>query len=148
MPSTHLSLHFHAVFSTKERLPTIDPAWMPRLHDYLGGTIKGLGGFSDRVGGVTDHIHLLFDLKATHCLSDFMRDLKKASSRWVHDTIGLKSFEWQEGYGAFTIGATSRPGVRRYIENQAEHHHLKSYREELIEMLEKAEVQYDPKYLD
>ena len=148
MPSTYLSLHYHLVFSTKNREALITPEWRARLHDYLGGTIRGLGGFSEGVGGVADHVHLLVGLKATHCLADVMRELKKASSTWVHEEIGLRAFAWQEGYAAFTVSATSREAVRHYIANQEEHHRVKSFREELIEMLNKAGIEYDAKYLD
>ena len=148
MPSTYLSLHYHLVFSTKHREGVIAPEWRARVHDYLGGTIRGLGGFPEGVGGVADHVHLLVGLKATHCLADVMRELKKASSSWVHEEIGLRSFGWQEGYAAFTVSATARDGVRSYIANQEEHHRVKSFREELIEMLTKAGIDYDPQYLD
>ncbi len=148
MSSTHLSLHYHVVFSTKNRLPELDLAWRLQLHEYLGGTINGLGGLSDRVGGVADHVHLLFDLRATHCLADIMRELKKAGSKWIHEEIGLKDFRWQEGYGAFSVSPNARDGVRRYIENQAEHHRTRTFREELIDFLEKAQVKYNPAYLD
>ena len=73
------------------------------LHEYLGGTVNGLKGFSQGVGGTADHVHLLVGLKSTHCLSDFMRELKKSSSSWAHKEIGLAKFAWQEGYGAFTV---------------------------------------------
>jgi REP element-mobilizing transposase RayT len=148
MPSTYLSLHFHLVFSTKRREATIAPEWRSHLHDYLGGTVRGLGGYSDRVGGGADHVHLLVGLKATHCLADFMRELKKASSASVHEEMGLRSFAWQEGYAAFTVSATSRKAVQHYIDSQEEHHRVKSFREELIEMLDKAGIEYNPKYLD
>jgi putative transposase len=148
MPSTYLSLHYHLVFSTKGRQPFIDAAWRARLHEYFGGTIVGLGGFSQGVGGVADHVHLLVGLKATHCLADVLRELKKSSSVWVHEQIGERGFAWQEGYAAFTVSATARAAVREYVANQEEHHRKKTYREELIEMLERAGVQYDPKYLD
>ena len=126
----------------------IDASWRGRLHEYLGGTIGGLGGIPQGVGGVDDHVHLLVGLKSTHCLADVMRELKKASSVWVHEVIGLRKFAWQEGYGAFTVSPTSRPQVRKYIENQAEHHRVKSFREELAEFLEKAGVKYEDQYLD
>jgi putative transposase len=77
-----------------------------------------------------------------------MRELKKASSIWVHETIGDAAFAWQEGYAAFTVSATARPAVRRYIGNQAGHHRVKSYRDELVGMLQMAGVEFDPKYLD
>jgi REP element-mobilizing transposase RayT len=148
MASTYLSLHYHLIFSTKNRSPFIDSQWRDRLHEYLGGTISGLGGFPQGVGGTADHVHLLIGLKATHCLADVLRELKKASSVWVHEQIGLSLFPWQEGYAAFTVGATSRPAVRSYIANQEMHHREKSFREELVELLEKAGIEYDPKYLD
>ena len=148
MAHTYLCLHYHLVFGTKNREPFIDPKWRPRLHEYLGGTISGLGGFPQRIGGVADHVHLLVGLKATHCLADVLRELKKASSIWVHEEIDLPSFAWQEGYAAFTVSPTAREGVQAYIANQEEHHRVRSYREELIEMLHKAEIEYDPKYLD
>ena len=148
MSSTYLSLHYHLIFSTKLREPLIAAEWQERLHEYLGGTVHGLGGFPQGIGGVADHVHLLVGLKATHCLADFMRELKKASSAWAHDEIGLRSFAWQEGYAAFTVSATSREGVKRYIANQAEHHRQRSFREELIELLNRAEMEYDERYLD
>jgi putative transposase len=148
MPSTYLSLHYHLIFGTKNRQPTIDAQWRPRLHEYLGGTIRGLGGIPQGVGGVADHVHLLIGLKATHCVADVLRELKKASSLWVHEQIGLASFAWQEGYAACTVGATAREGVQGYIAHQDEHHRRKSFREEVIEMLEKSGIEYDPRYLD
>ena len=88
MSSTYLSLHYHIVFSTKDRAPLIAESWRPRLHEYLGGTARGLGGFPEGIGGVADHVHILAGLKSTHCVADFLRELKKASSAWVHEEIG------------------------------------------------------------
>ncbi len=148
MSSTYLSLHYHLVFSVKHRAPLIAAPLGARLHEYLGGTIRGLGGFPQGVGGVADHVHLLVGLKATHCLADFMCELKKASSIWMHEKAALTEFTWQEGYAAFTVGATSREGVQRYIANQGEHHRVKSFREELIELLQKADVPFKERYLE
>jgi REP element-mobilizing transposase RayT len=148
MSSTYLSLHYHLVFATKNREPIIAPDWRERLHEYLGGTVVGLGGISERVGGVADHVHLLVGLNSTHCLADFMRELKKAGSVWVHEEIGFAQFAWQEGYAAFTVSATARPAVRRYIENQEEHHRQKSSSDELVKMLAMAGVEYDARYFD
>jgi len=148
MPSTFLSLNYHVVFSTKRREPVIDPSWESQLHEYLGGTVNGLGGVAQGVGGTVDHVHLLLGLKSTHCLADFMRELKKASSHWVHEVIGLEEFAWQEGYGAFTVSPSLREAVQRYIARQKDHHRVRSFREEFIEMLEKAGVEYEECYLD
>ena len=147
MSSTYLSLHYHLVFSTKDRTPCIAQSWMSRLHEYLGGTVKGLGGYPQGVGGVPDHVHLLVGLKATHCLADVLRELKKASSAWVHDEIEERAFAWQEGYAAFTVSATAREGVKRYIAHQAEHHRKMSFQEEYIQFLKKHHLPYDERYV-
>jgi len=123
-------------------------AWRLRLFEYLGGTVGGLGGFVQGVGGVADHVHLLVGLKSTHCLADFMRDLKKQSSLWIHEEIELREFHWQEGYGAFTVSPTARSRVKQYIANQVEHHRVRTFREELVELLKKAGVSYDDRFLD
>ena len=83
MGSTFLSLHYHIVFSTKERRPFLADTWGTKMHEYLGGTVRGLGGVPEAIGGVADHVHLLVGLRATHCLGDFMQELKKASSVWA-----------------------------------------------------------------
>jgi putative transposase len=148
MPSTYVSLYYHIVFGTKDREPLIAPEWRARFHEYLGGTIRGLDGSAEGVGGMGDHVHLLIGLKASHCLADVVRELKKASSTWVREDAGWRAFAWQEGYAAFTVSATSRRAVQGYIENQQEHHRKKSFREELVEFLDKAEIKFDAKYLD
>ena len=148
MSSTYLSLHYHIIFSTKNRTPSIADSWRTRLHEYLGGTVNGLDGISQGIGGVDDHVHLLVGLRGTTKLCDFMRELKKASSVWVHEEIGDKTFGWQDGYAAFTVGAPSRESVKRYIAKQAEHHRVKTFREELIELLHRAGIEFDERYLD
>ena len=148
MSSTFLSLHYHVVFSTKQREPLVRDEWRMRLHEYLGGVVGGLGARSEMVGGTADHVHLLVELKATHALSDFMRELKKASSIWVHDEIQLRSFAWQEGYAAFTVSASGLEEVRRYIENQEEHHRERNFRDELKILLQRSGVKFDERYLD
>ena len=99
------------------------------------------------VNGVSDHVHLLVGLRATHCLADVLRDVKRASSAWVHETIGDREFEWQEGYGAFTVSASLRETVARYIAGQEKHHRKKVFQDEYIELLERCGVKYDPRYL-
>ncbi len=146
--STYANLHYHITFSTKHRAPLIDRTWEKRLREYLGGTVKQLGGFPEGIGGIEDRVHLLVGLKTTHRISDFMRELKKSASEWIRTTMELPEFKWQAGYGVFTVGATARPKVKTYIANQREHHRVKSFREEFMEMLARAGVEYDPKYLD
>ena len=146
MGSTFFSLHYHIVFSTKERLPLIKSDWRPRLHSYLGGIIRGMNGVSEVVGGVADHVHILASLRPIHCLADLMRDLKKDSSNWVKDNFDRR-FAWQEGYAAFTVSPSATEGVHRYIVNQEAHHGRHSFADELKELLEKAGVEYEERYL-
>ena len=148
MASTHTSLLYHLVFATKYREPLIAPQWRSRLHEYLGGVTRGLDGTPQGIGGVSDHVHLLVGLKPTHCVSDFMRELKKASSMWVVETIRLPSFRWQEGYGAFTVSASARAQVREYIDQQEDHHRKRTFRDEYLVLLQKSGIEYDERYLD
>jgi putative transposase len=134
MSSTYLSLYYHAVYSTQNREPLIQSEWRSRLHEYLGGTANRLLGQILGVGGTIDHVHLLVELNATHCLADFMRELKKASSSWARETAA-SGFAWQKGYAAFTVSASNVLATRTYIRNQEEHHRQRSFREELVTML-------------
>ena len=147
MSSTHLSLHYHIVFGTKNHEPLIQPSWGGKLHAYLGGIIRTANGIAESVGGVSDHVHLLIGLRATHRLADVLRELKAVSSGWVHHEIGIREFAWQEGYGAFTVSASQREAVRHYIEQQAEHHRTRTFREEYLELLRRSGVEFDERYL-
>lgn len=146
MPSSHVSSNFHLVFSTKERLPLITKDWRDRLHAYMGGIVKGMEAMPLAVGGVADHIHLLVSLKSKHRLDHFLRDLKADSSGWIHTEL-RKKFEWQKGYGAFSVSPSNIEGVKKYIANQERHHARKSFQEEYIELLEASGIEYDEKYL-
>ena len=148
MGSTFSSLQCHIVFSTKGRKSFIRPDWQDRLYEYMGGTLAGLGAVSRGIGGVADHVHILAGLKPTHAPADVLRELKKASSAWVHQEIGLKSFAWQEGYAAFSVSPTAVKQVQSYIARQEVHHRKKSFREELIELLKKADIPFEPQFLD
>jgi REP element-mobilizing transposase RayT len=145
MPSTYTSLYYHLVFSTKDRLPLISIDWDKRLHAYLGGMIRDLDGVALEINGIQDHLHLLVSLKPT--LSDFMGKIKGRTSEWVHDEIKVKEFKWQDGYSAFTVSPTQLAGVRKYIRSQQEHHKKTTFKEEYLELLKKAGIKYDEKYL-
>ena len=147
MPSTHLSLHYHLIFSTKNRTQMITDLYRDQLHGYIGGIAREIGCVPDTIGGTTNHVHALLGLKATHRLDYILRDIKSGSSEWVHQEKQVNSFGWQDGYGAFTVSASALPRVRQYILNQVEHHKKKSFEEEYREFLEKSGVKYDERYL-
>ena len=150
MPSTYLSLNYHLVFSTQGREQWISPEIRNRLYGYIGGTIKGLGGVGLQVGGWTDHVHLLVGLRGEHRLSEVVREVKKASTGFMRNEFQASHFTWQEGYAGFTVGWRELDVVRRYIEQQEEHHSRGklSFRDELIQFLKENNVEYDPRYLD
>lgn len=147
MPSTHLSLHYHIVFSTKERREIISDEWRPKLHAFLGGCLKTLDAVPEAIGGTRDHVHLLVGLRATHRLADVIKDFKTASSRWIHTEIGNQLFAWQTGYGAFTVSVSQLKNVKDYILRQEAHHRKKSFQDEYIELLNLSGIDYDEKYL-
>ena len=131
-----------------ERSRANDPSDMARrLARVLGGVIRTADGIPESVGGVSDDVHLLIGLRATHRLADVLRELKAVSSLWVPNEIGLRTFAWQEGYGAFTISPSQRSAVRRYIEGQAEHHRTRTFREEYLELLRRSGVEFDERYV-
>lgn len=146
MPSSHICLNVHLVFSTKNRLPIISNDFRERLYSYLGGIIKGLEAMPLAIGGVSDHVHLLVSLKSKHRLDYFLRDLKADSSIWIHTEL-KKKFEWQKGYGAFSVSPSNIEGVKKYIANQEEHHRQKTFQEEYRDLLKASGIEFDEKYL-
>jgi REP element-mobilizing transposase RayT len=148
VPQTYTCLHYHLVFSTKHREPTVTPEIRPRLWEYLGGTVRGLGGIPILVGGTADHVHLLVTLRQQPALADFVRDLKAGSSGWVHDTFPSEGgFWWQAGYGAFTVSHSAVDAVKAYIAGQEEHHRTRTFQDEFRDLLTRHGIEFDEKYL-
>ena len=131
---SYTNLLFHIVFGTKGRLPMIDSDIKPRFHQYLGGIVRGLGGIALEINGMADHVHLLVKLKPTIQLSDFIRDLKSNSSTWAKEN-GISKFTWQRRYGAFTVSESQVDIVRKYIQNQDQHHKKFDFKSEFETML-------------
>ena len=146
MPSTHTSLHYHLVFSTKDRVPYINPNFQPDLQGYLGGIVKNQGGMPLAIGGIEDHMHLLVGLKASHRLDYFLRELKAGSSGWTRRDQ-IPDFAWQPGYAAFSVSPGNLDNVTRYIHNQREHHRSKDFKAEYLDMLRSGNIDFDERYL-
>ena len=146
--STHHQLFYHLVFSTKNRKPYLQPETRETMFEYLGGTVRGLDAVPIRIGGWIDHVHLLVKLTTSHRLSDFMRELKACSSKRLNEQSGkLTKFGWQDGYGAFTVGASAKPAVIRYIEKQVQHHATEKFEDEYLRLLEAAGIEFDERYV-
>ena len=146
--STFSNLLFHIVFSTKFRKPTIEKAWQDELYGYVGGIIRENKGSLICMGGVKDHVHLLAKLSPTIAISDMLRLIKTNSSKMVNEQIRPKApFEWQVGYGAFSVSESQVGKVKDYILNQGEHHRHRTFQEEFIATLERHQIKFDPKYV-
>lgn len=138
----------HAVFSTKNREKTIPAHLRASLHAYLAGVCRARGSEAYRVGGTEDHVHIACTLPRTLTMAKLLEEIKKPSSIWMkQQERGIAHFAWQSGYGIFSVGQSQLPGLLQYIDKQAEHHRTRTFKEELLELLEKYGVEYDEKYL-
>jgi putative transposase len=139
----------HCVWSTKNREPFLSSDVRNRLWPYLGGIARENKMKALAIGGVADHVHMLISLPKTLSVAKALQLLKGNSSKWIHEKFPkLHSLEWQEGYGAFSIGISAVDATVRYIRNQAEHHRMRSFREEFVAMLRRHGLDYDERMLD
>lgn len=140
--------YIHIVFSTKHREPLIDESIENELHAYLGGICKNLECTPIKIGGYSDHIHILCMLSKKIALMKLLEEVKSHSSKWVK-TKGeeYKNFYWQDGYGAFSVKPSDVEVVIKYIENQKQHHSKKTFQTEYRTFLKKYNVEYDERYV-
>jgi putative transposase len=135
---------YHCVWSTKGRRPILTPEIQARLWPYLGGIARANKTPALAIGGVADHVHILLSLPPTLTISKTIQLLKGNSSKWLHEEFqDIRSFNWQEGYGAFTIGLSGVSETKSYITTQAEHHQKKSFQDEFRSFLDKHGLSYD-----
>jgi putative transposase len=140
--------YVHIVFSTKYRQPLILPPVEAELHSYLGGICNKLECTVVKVGGYTDHVHILCMLSKKIALMKLMEELKGSSSKWIKTKGELyKNFYWQDGYGAFSVGPGRIDQVIAYIANQHQHHSAKTFQDEYRLLLNKHKVTYDERYV-
>jgi REP element-mobilizing transposase RayT len=148
MASTFANLLYHLVFTTKNRVPLIREDLRDDLSGYIGGILRGEGGVLLAIGGMPDHVHLLAKLKTDVAVSTMVQKIKAKSSKRMNErAISQERFEWQAGYGVFSVSESLTDKVRRYIRNQEEHHAQVSFRDELITLLQRNRIPYDEKYL-
>ena len=118
---------------------------LPGLLSYMNGIGSNIRVPVIAAGGISNHVHLLIALPATSTLAKAMPTFKANSSRWMGEHgIG---FEWQDGYGAFSVSASNLVAVKHYVEHQAEHHRKHSFENEFVTLLKKSGVSYDSQYV-
>ncbi len=150
MPQSLSKVYIHIVFSTKDRVPFLkDNNLSEEMHAYLSGASKNLGSQSLQVGGAIDHVHILCTLSRKNTIADLVRDLKKGSSKWIKskESPFLNDFQWQSGYGVFSVSPSHLNSLKKYIINQAEHHTKETFQDELRRLFLKYNVEYDERYV-
>lgn len=148
MPQSLSSILIHLIFSTKSREPLLTPEIEAEIYPYMASIFKAMKSPALIINGTSDHIHTLFSLARVVTIADLVEEVKTESSKWIK-TKGreFRNFHWQSGYGAFSIGQSQVPTVRRYIKRQKEHHLRVSFQDEYRKFLKAYEVEYDERYV-
>ena len=148
MPQSLARILVHVVFSTKHREPVLSPEIRPKLHAYQATVGRELGCEVFRVGGVADHVHLAIDLGRTMAVATFVRKVKQTSSVWLKEQSGgPRHFEWQAGYGSFSVGQSQLDALLEYVSNQEEHHRKVTFQDEYRALLGKYGIEADERYV-
>lgn len=148
MGQTLTNLTIHIIFSTKDRMPLIEPKYKEELMAYLAGLVQKLKANSLIINGTQDHVHMLVEIPSSISVSELMKFVKGNSSRWVNQSRDTKEiFAWQDGYAAFSVSKSAIPRVFHYIKNQENHHKKRSFQDEVINFLEKHSISYNDQYI-
>ena len=148
MPNTFTQIYFHLIFAVQGRNNLISEQWEVQLHKYITGIVTNKSQKMIAINGMPDHIHILVGCKPDCILSDLVRDIKSNSSRWINNKKFKNiRFEWQKGFGAFSVSHSKLDVVGNYIKNQKEHHLKKSFKNEYVEFLENNEIEFNEKYI-
>ncbi len=148
MTNSYTSIYVHTIFSTHNREPLLSSELRERLWAYMGGIARENKFKAISVGGVIDHAHMLISIPASIAVAKAVQLIKGGSSKWLHENFGsLRKFAWQEGYGAFSVGASQVDEVVQYIAHQDAHHRLRSFQEEYLYFLKQYNIAYDERYV-
>lgn len=148
MANTYTSLHYHVVFSTKNRQGWLHSDIEHRVWAYLGGIARENAMKALEIGGIENHVHLLLGIPPVLAVSKAVQLIKGGSSAWIKQTFPeLHEFAWQDGYGAFAVSKSHLVDVAEYIRGQREHHRVKTFEDEYRAFLKKHEIAYDERYV-
>jgi putative transposase len=146
--STFTQSIYQIVFSTKYRQPSLAKPKREELYKYIWGVLKNKHCHLYRIGGITDHIHILTHIHPAISLASLVKDIKLSSSEYIKSLKLFPDFDgWQNGYGAFTYSIKDKDRLIEYIKNQEYHHNEITYNEELIDLLKENEIEFDENYL-
>jgi putative transposase len=148
LPQSLSRVLVHLIFSTKNREPVLVPEIRTELQAYLAGVLREEQCPALQVGGVADHVHLLFGLSRTLAVAQVVEQVKTSSSKWIKPKgAAFAEFHWQAGYGAFSVSQSNAAAVAQYIRNQEEHHRKLTFQEEYRRFLKRYQVDYDERYV-
>ena len=148
MPNTYTQLHIQFVFAVKFRAALIHKEWKEELHKYITGIFQQNNHKMLQINSMPDHIHAFIGMRPHQSISSIVQNVKSESSKWIKDQKFCKqSFNWQEGYGAFSYSKSHVPAVIHYIQNKEIHHRKKTFLDEYRKMLKLFEVEYDEQYI-
>lgn len=135
-------------FAVKHRDNLISVKWKDELYKYITGVITHEGQKLIAINGMPDHVHILIGLKPTATLSNLVRDIKANSSRFINEKSWIAGkFEWQQGFGGFSCSHSQLDKVINYIQNQEEHHKVKTFREEYVDFLKAYNIDFKSEYI-
>lgn len=148
MAQSLAQIYIHTVFSTKERIPTIERSLQPQLYAYMAEILAAIGCNAVEIGGTADHVHVLHTLSRTISIAEVVEEIKRSTSKWMkRKGAGFGKFSWQDGYGAFSVSASVVHRVRAYIVDQETHHQARTFQDEFRSFLRKHKVAYDERYV-
>ena len=148
MANTYTQLYIHVVCVVKYRSNLMDPSWRPELYKYITGIVTNKRQKLMVINGVADHVHIPLGLRPDCSPSDIVRDLKANSSRWINEQGHVSGkFEWQSGFGAFSVSKSQVTRVSNYIMRQEEHHRKTTFREEYVGFLKAHNIDFLPQYI-
>jgi len=127
--SSYTYLYTHFIWSTWKRQEIIDPDLEPILHQLISEKVNDHNSKLLKVGGTSDHVHLLINVNPVISVSKLIKEIKGYSSFTVANIIRPNSyFKWQAGYGAISVSPGSLSTIIKYITNQKVHHREDSIR--------------------
>lgn len=148
MANTYKKVQLHIVFAVKNRQAILDKSWRGKVFAYISGVLKERGHYSLAVNGYYDHIHILLEYNLNELIPDLVREIKKSSSKYIKDNrFTNHHFEWQPGYGIFSVGWKEVSTVIDYIRNQEEHHQKRTFKDEYHSLLGKYKIGYKDEYV-
>jgi putative transposase len=148
MANTYSQIYIQIVFAVQNRKSLISHSWEEELYKYITGIITNKTQKLIAINGMPDHIHILIGMKPTCCLSELVREIKKASNTFIKESHFCPlGFNWQDGFGAFSYSHSQLDNVIAYIQNQKAHHQKKTFKEEYLGFLEKFNIEFKNEYL-